>query len=207
MFIVKNISFGFNQNHLLFKNLSLQLNPQQIIQIFGVNGSGKTTLFRAILGLEQAKIDHCSIFSNQSLEYLRKSTSYLPSEYHGIFSYYSAYQNLKFFGGFYHQCIDKNLDSVLTKWGFGSGYLSMLKVKYYSSGMKRRLALAKIEFIDNPLWILDEPSTCLDLKGTQLLVDTIKDKLSRNGMVILASHHQFLIDKLEMKKIDLANYK
>jgi ABC-2 type transport system ATP-binding protein len=62
------------------------------------------------------------------------------------------------------------------------------KVKTYSHGMKKRLALASA-LINNPkVLILDEPSTGLDPKGISLFRKMVKDMNQEGVTVFLSSH-------------------
>ncbi len=47
---IKNISFGYSKENLLYDNFSLTLNRGEIISIVGESGSGKSTLFELIIG-------------------------------------------------------------------------------------------------------------------------------------------------------------
>jgi ABC-type branched-subunit amino acid transport system ATPase component len=47
---LKNIRFGFSSEKLLFDNLSLTLEENQVHALMGSNGAGKTTLFNIICG-------------------------------------------------------------------------------------------------------------------------------------------------------------
>ncbi len=47
---IKNISFGYSKEHLLYDNFSLSLKRGEIISIVGESGSGKSTLFELIIG-------------------------------------------------------------------------------------------------------------------------------------------------------------
>ncbi len=47
---VKNLSFGYKKESLLFENLSFSLNKGEIKAIVGESGAGKSTIFELILG-------------------------------------------------------------------------------------------------------------------------------------------------------------
>jgi len=47
---VKNLTFGYSKDKLLFKNLSFKLKRGELISIIGASGVGKSTLFELIVG-------------------------------------------------------------------------------------------------------------------------------------------------------------
>lgn len=61
-------------------------------------------------------------------------------------------------------------------------------VQYYSSGMKKKLALIGMLMLDKPINILDEPFNGVDFEGVHLLYDIIRELKQSNKMVIISSH-------------------
>lgn len=48
--IGKNLSFGYNKKNLLFKNVNICINSNDILGLQGFSGSGKTTLGKVLAG-------------------------------------------------------------------------------------------------------------------------------------------------------------
>ncbi len=61
-------------------------------------------------------------------------------------------------------------------------------VQYYSSGMKKKLALIGMLMLDKPINILDEPFNGVDFEGVHILYDIIRHLKSENKIVIVSSH-------------------
>ena len=61
-------------------------------------------------------------------------------------------------------------------------------VQYYSSGMKKKLALIGMLMLDKPINILDEPFNGVDFEGVHILYDIIRQLKSENKIVIVSSH-------------------
>ncbi|MCX7784244.1 MAG: ATP-binding cassette domain-containing protein, partial [Meiothermus sp.] len=57
----------------------------------------------------------------------------------------------------------------------------------YSSGMKKRLAMARLRLQNPDIWLLDEPEAALDAEGRGLLEDLVNFARASGGGVI-ATH-------------------
>lgn len=51
MISVKNLSYRYSKNTVLFQNLNFEQNQGNIIGLLGKNGAGKSTLLKLISGL------------------------------------------------------------------------------------------------------------------------------------------------------------
>ena len=61
-------------------------------------------------------------------------------------------------------------------------------VRTYSSGMKKRLGLARLLLLDPDLWLLDEPYAALDDLGKRLMDECVAAAKARGRTVFMASH-------------------
>ena len=71
----------------------------------------------------------------------------------------------------------------------GLGGFAMVPAGLLSSGLQRRLALARLLVAARPLWLLDEPTTALDAAARALVVEMIRDHLAGGGLAVIATHH------------------
>src|SRR5690606_31794544 len=58
----------------------------------------------------------------------------------------------------------------------------------YSSGMKKRLGLARLVLTDPRLWLLDEPYAALDDEAKSLVDGLVAEARGRGRTVLMASH-------------------
>ena len=65
--VVKSDHLKFNyKKHIVFEDLSLEMEPGRIYGLLGENGVGKTTLLRTICGLLRAKSGECTVMGMRS---------------------------------------------------------------------------------------------------------------------------------------------
>ena len=58
---------------------------------------------------------------------------------------------------------------------------------------RRRIALARLNLVVRPLWVLDEPASAIDAAGVEQLERVLASHLSRGGIAVIATHHDFAI--------------
>lgn len=217
MLEANNIHFRYSPKRPLLSGISFQINPGEIWHLKGDNGAGKTTLMRGLMGLVNLTCDTLCLWRDSQPTCLRANTTFLTSESRGLFSYLSARQNLELFGtpGAESTNATKNAEStnatenaeststdhILDHWGFHHPSLKdALKVKHFSTGMKKRLTFARCQLTKRRLWLFDEPTSGLDSKGLQLLTDLMKQ---HSGMILFTSHHSSFSDSVSTHEICL----
>lgn len=72
---VENLSFSY-QNNCLIDNISLSIEPREIVSLLGRSGCGKTTLFRILAGLSKPLNGLVQV--NCKLSYMTQNTLLLP---------------------------------------------------------------------------------------------------------------------------------
>jgi len=82
--------------------------------------------------------------------------------------------------------LDRQLKLALDRVAIGA--FADMKVRYYSAGMKKRLAVARAMLIRPKVLLLDEPYTSLDEAGVAMLNDYIRERLKDGGAVLMTSH-------------------
>lgn len=153
----------------------------------GYNGCGKTVLFKCICGLMQP--DEGKIYiDNEPLGCNMLRDVGIIIEHPAFLSSKSGMKNLELLYMINHKRDRKYLEEVMESVGLDPKLKK--SVKYYSLGMRQRLAIAQA-IMENPrVLVLDEPMNGLDKKG----VEDVRNKLllmkKQGKIILLASHNK-----------------
>ena len=164
--------FGDSQ---LFDNLVIDIPEGKVTRLCGPSGRGKTTLMRILSGLE--KPDEGS----DVRDFSGKTFSWVFQE-DRLTDAMSAYSNVFFAIG---SSADRN--EIMSAFKEMNLPDPMQKVREYSGGMKRRVAIIRAFLSDGQILLLDEPFTGLD-RDTGLLVCRFIEKHRRGRTMIIVSH-------------------
>jgi len=192
---LKNLSFGYDENNLIFKNFSLKLQWENVTAFVGPSGWGKSTLVKLIAGYIRANrweiiIDGQKL-SKTSLKSYYRDIGYLnqePSVFDGTVRENLLYalseeipeNTMKTF--IYQAHADFIYD--LPQWLDTEIWERGVKL---SGGQKQRLAIAKI-FLKNPkIIILDEPTSALDSISEKHITKAMHN-LFKNRTVLVIAH-------------------
>jgi phospholipid/cholesterol/gamma-HCH transport system ATP-binding protein len=192
---VDNVTFGYDVEHPILKNISLLIPRGSIVAIMGGSGSGKTTLLRLISG--QCLADHgtISVFGSNIAELntpellsLRKRLGML-FQFGALFTDMSIYENVAFslkeHTNLTESIIKKIVAMKLNAVGL-FGTQDMLPNEL-SGGMARRVALARAMALDPELMLYDEPFTGLDpitLNVTAVLIKKLNHALGQTSVLV-----------------------
>lgn len=177
---VKDLSFGYTKDNILFKNISFSLNKSETLGIIGKNGKGKSTLLNTI-AQELKQIDgtvtyHTSTsfahFGQTNISHLNPKNTIMDEVYLG---------NSKL--------PESTVRSICGSMMF-SGDDVKKKISLLSGGEKSRVMLAQILARDVNLLFLDEPTNHLDMQSIDSLTKAIKNF---EGSCIIVTHSEELL--------------
>ena len=210
MLTVESISFSFEHRQIL-RDLSLILPPGKLLHLRGPNGVGKSTLLSLLAGLLSPDRGSITFQSGKELyrEDLREVCAWLPAEGNGLYLKMNAVENLRFWCQIRGKSPgEKELSEALSHWGLGHPLLkTRFPVSHYSTGMRRRLGLARLSLSGAPCWLLDEPIYGLDERGIRLFQDCLRDHLKNRGSAIVVSHDQGALSPLNPQTLTLEHSK
>lgn len=180
---LQGVTFGYNPDNLLLKNVDLDVQMDSRIALVGANGCGKTTLLKLLM--EQLTPLAGSISRNGRLRIGYFAQHHVDSM---DLTLDAVSWMLKTFPGKSDQEYRGHLGS------FGiTGSLGLQRMQLLSGGQKSRVAFAALCLTNPHVLILDEPSNHLDTSGLDALTDALKNF---KGGVLMVSHDVSMIHNL-----------
>ncbi len=204
MLRVRDLKFSYP--HLsMFNQLSFELHPSEIMLISGPNGSGKSTLLSLVAGLRRGfEGDISFAIDDVPVEDRRTCISYLAAESNGLYGRMSAEQNLLFWASLEGSYVTAQaVQDALERWELSHRWLKNLPVDRFSTGMKRRLGLARVELMHKYCLLLDEPLNGLDKQGLVHFRAMLQQQKERKGIAIIVSHESVGIRDLLTLEMEL----
>lgn len=86
---------------------------------------------------------------------------------------------------------------------FEIGTFGERPTRTYSRGQLQRVALARALLHEPRLLLLDEPSTGLDVRATERLIEVVKAEVERGAIVVLVTHDRLLADACAQDRVTL----
>ncbi|MDL2257943.1 ABC transporter ATP-binding protein/permease [Eubacteriales bacterium OttesenSCG-928-K08] len=191
----ENVTFGYEEDKTVLKNLSLYAKPGQKIAFVGSTGAGKTTITNLInrfYDVQEGRILYDGIDVQQIKKHdLRRSLSMVLQDTHlftGTVSDNIRYGNLKATDEkIRHAAKLANADSFIRH--LPDGYDTMITGDgaNLSQGQRQLLAIARAALADPPVLILDEATSSIDTR-TELLIEKGMDQLMMGRTVFVIAH-------------------
>lgn len=162
------------------KEINLSIKEGEMIAIIGKNGAGKTLLLKIISGI---------IRPTNGKVIVKRRTSSIFAYGSGFYPDYTGRENIYLHGsilGIPKSVIKKKFDYIVS-FSELQQFLD-LKTKYYSNGMKTRLAFSVVSILNPEILIFDESLS----PGDELFIKKAHEKikeLQENSVISLITAH------------------
>ncbi|MDF2627217.1 MAG: transporter ATP-binding protein [Symbiobacteriaceae bacterium] len=176
------------QKHQVLHDMSFAVREGEILGLLGPNGSGKTTTIRCINGVLTADAGEITVAGRHPYrdgDAVRRLTGVL-TETAGFYPHMTALENLRFYSRLHGLKDDRRALQLLEEFGLGAA--RDRKTGAFSTGMKKRLGLARALLHDPQILFLDEPTNGLDPEGIQQVSQEIV-RLNQQGKTIVICSH------------------
>jgi heme exporter protein A len=179
----------------VFSGLDFEVVAGEALALTGRNGSGKTSLLRLIAGLLTPAAGAIRLEGGEPELTLPEQAHYLGHR-DALKPALSVWENLLFWREFLGGEMSDASDSLAT---VGLGHAAHLPAAFLSAGQRRRLSLARLLTLRRPVWLLDEPTTALDVVGQSVFDGLMRDHLASGGVIIAATHADLGISARELR--------
>ncbi len=206
MLISENLSFSID-GQKLFSNINFNIKTEKDLLITGPSGIGKTTLLSILCGLQKPtygrvlynEINLYKLVENKIDEFRGKQLGIVFQNFN-LINAFTIKQNLQLANTALGSEDNDHLYDLLQRVGLADK--SHLKVSKLSIGEKQRVAVARA-FTGKPKWVFcDEPTSSLDDKNTDIIINLIKEESLRcKASLILITHDKRIQSILNFDKI------
>ena len=196
---ISNLKKSYGNLDVL-KQITFNVNKNEVVAVIGPSGSGKSTMLRSLVNLEQIDYGNICVSGN----YLVKDGAYVkPQEIKQITSKMGMV--FQHFNLFPHLTVRENLElapktvkkedskeihrrssELLEKIGL-TAWADSFPAKL-SGGQKQRVAIARALMMNPEIMLFDEPTSALDPELTGEVLQVMKDLAQENMTMIVVTH-------------------
>jgi ABC-type multidrug transport system ATPase subunit len=182
----------------VLRSIDLDVSSGRVVVLKGSNGAGKTTLLKVLTTRLRPSSGGGAVFGNDLIMQangVRASVGFL-GVYGSNYPMLTAHENLVLATSLSSYSTAEAgsvaapergaIEAALTLVGLADARDKL--VRSFSSGMKKRLGLARLILTDPKLWLLDEPYAALDDEAKALVDRLVTEARGRGRTVLMASH-------------------
>jgi len=215
---IVNLSFSYlgkeDKNHLVLKDISLNIHRGDYLGIIGPNGGGKTTFIKLILGLLETSFGNIKLFGiaqrkfkeRFKIAYVAQKVDLDPKFPATVYEVVSmARFPLKGVFGSLNKLDFEKVDNALKE-------VDMYKFKTrligdLSGGQLQRVLIAKALAQDPELIFLDEPTSGVDTSSQEKFYEILRELNKKLGITLVLVSHDVDVVAREVTEIAAINQK
>jgi ABC-type multidrug transport system fused ATPase/permease subunit len=199
-----NLRFSYENNNPCIDGISFKIKKEDKVAIVGASGSGKSTIIKILLGLYPEYDGGYDLYGIPFKEWdLSVARSFFATMLQDSFVFSESIKENISYG-----CINATMSEITeaAKLAHIHDYIESLPNKYHtilgeesslSGGQKQKLSLARALLKNAPIFLLDEPTSSLDVES-ELEVQAVLDKFCANKTVITIAHRLSTIEKSDV---------
>ncbi|AZK45782.1 ABC transporter ATP-binding protein [Paenibacillus lentus] len=171
-------------------DISLTINPGEVVGIIGPNGAGKSTTLDMLLGLRRPDKGTVAYWCQEPYRHIGVQLQTTP-----FFPGYNALENMRLFAAFYGVRLKTEaILDLLHRCGLKDA--AKTDASRLSGGQQKRLAIAMTLVHDPCLVFLDEPTAALDPRARREIRELIISLAQDGTSVVFTSHDMEEVFKL-----------
>jgi ABC-type multidrug transport system ATPase subunit len=180
--VVEGVSKTF-EGMTVLEDVDLEVAENEVTVLMGPNGAGKTILLSCLAGGLYPTEGDISVLGTSPREARSKFTFMLQGEL--ALPDLTGRENAAFYRDLHPRATNR--------WRDIAEQLELADdldrpVRDYSGGMERKLELALTMSVDTPLYLLDEPTSELDLTTINTFHSIIREEVDRGKTVLMTTH-------------------
>jgi sodium transport system ATP-binding protein len=187
--VVDGLEKTYGKDVRALDGVRFSVSEGEIYGLLGPNGAGKTTSLRMLATLlrpDRGRIEIDGIDAIANPVAARSRLAYVPAEA-GLPERLTPHETVRLFGEI--QGVAKSAaraEELLDQ--LGATQYARTPCSSLSTGMKRRVVLARALIHNPPLLLLDEPTDGLDVAGRRDVLDLVRGLARDRRAVIVSSH-------------------
>lgn len=177
---VENVSFSYEEDHPILKNISFTAHENDSIGLIGANGVGKSTLLKILVGLNLGykgtiRVEEIPL-EKATLTKIREKMGYVFQDSDSQLFMSNVYQDVAFAPrnyGLPEQEVERRVMDALER--VHITYLKDKPIYKLSGGEKKMASIATILSMTPDIILMDEPSAALDPKNRRNLINILNE--------------------------------
>lgn len=186
---LNNITFGYNPEKPVIKNMNLKINKGEFIGIAGISGAGKTTLIDLLAGIYKPNSGCIYADGEKCIKPLK--IGYIQQDFKLINA--SIADNVAFGHPEFNEnrIIEALKDAslynfIVTNFENGIYENPFVDANGFSQGQKQRLAIARALYSEPDILILDEATSSLDLETESEICAKLNELKGEKTIIVIA---------------------
>jgi ABC-2 type transport system ATP-binding protein len=184
--VARELSKSFGGKRVL-GDVSLDVEPGDIVGVLGKNGAGKTTLLELVLGFTPASSGRVEVFGHESYRLpgaAKARVGFVPQQ-DELVNQLTAADQIGVIASFYPRWNDTLVARLCAEWEVDSRQ----RIKSMSVGQRQKLSILLALGHDPDLLILDEPVASLDPIARRQFLEQIVDVAADGRRSVVFSSH------------------
>lgn len=206
----KDVTFGYQTNQPILKNMSFKIHQGEMVSIVGKNGAGKSTISKLISGFYKptsGTIEFKGVdLSSHTIKERAEKIGLVMQNPNQMISKTMIFDEVAFglrVRGIEEEEVKRRVHETLTICGlypFRNWPISAL-----SFGQKKRVTIASILVLNPEILILDEPTAGQDLKHYTEIMEFLKSLNERGITILMITHDMHLMLEYTTRALVITN--
>lgn len=187
---VENVSFSYEKQNPILKDITFHGKEQDAIGIIGANGVGKSTLLKLLVGLnlgyEGSIRVEGMLLEKKTLGHIREKIGYVFQDSDSQLFMSNVYEDVAFAPrnyGLPEEEVNRRVERALEM--VHISHLREKQIYKLSGGEKKMVSIATILSMTPDIILMDEPSVALDPRNRRNLIHVLNEFAH---MKLIASH-------------------